>query len=297
MGDTLTRQPALLTSSLLASVRPGVQLFVGEGLAASVPRRRPRGHAMARSFALRPRAQVGAGGKAAIAEARCPAVVEVRGVLEQRASFWSCGESCGYDELEMRLCEALVDPGVSALVIDLDSPGGDGPGLEQCIAKVRALADALGKLILGYVNELAASAGLWILAGLCDAIYLPPSGRAGSVGCLVPFIGEARALRREGLDVYIARAPAGKARPSSVEGLDPIGKARIDALAAEGEARFVAAIATRRHLAPEVIRGWNGGIFTGAAAVSAGIADGVAVAGLDTVIALAAEMGAQREAA
>lgn len=293
----MPQTPALLTPKLLASVRPGAQLFVAEGFAAAVPRRRPRGHRMARSFALRAGAQVGAGGKASVAEARCPAVVEVRGVLEQRASFWNCGESCGYDELESRVCEALCDPGVSALVIDLDSPGGDGAGLEQMIAKVRGLADVLGKPVLGYINEFAASAGIWTLAGVCDAIYLPPSGRAGSVGCIVPFATSARALRREGVDVYIARAPLGKARPTEMEPLDPIGKARIDALAAEGEARFVAALAARRRIAPEAIRAWNGGIFTGAAAVDAGLADGLALAGLDTVITLAAELGAQREAA
>ena len=267
------------------------------GFAAGLPTRRPTGYRRIRSAAPRARAQVGAGGKAAVAEARCPAVVEVRGVLEQRASFWSCGESCGYDELEGRLCEALVDPGVSAVAIDLDSPGGDGAGLEQMIGKVRALADGLGKPILGYANELAASAGLWVLAGLCDAYYLPPSGRIGSVGCIVPFATSARALRREGVDVYIARAPMGKARPTEVEPLDPIGKARVDALAAEGEARFVAALSARRSVAPEVIRAWNGDIFTGAAAVANGLADGLALAGLDTVIALAAELGAQREAA
>jgi ClpP class serine protease len=89
----------------------------------------------------------------------------------------------------------------------------------------------------------------------------------------------------------------GKARPNEVVPLDPIGKARIDALAAEGEARFVDALVARRGLAPEAIRGWNGEIFTGAAAVSVGLADGLAPGGLDTVIAHAAELGAQREAA
>lgn len=288
--------PALLTPRLLAAHRPGAQCFVAEGSHARLPRRRPRGYLRAARLGLRAEATT-LGGKAAVEEAKVPAIVEVRGVLEQRASLWSCGESSGYDELEERFAAAVCDPGVSAVILDMDSPGGDGAGLEQLVGKCRRLADEIGKPILGYVNEFAASAALWILVGVCDAIYLPPSGQMGSIGCVVPFATEARALRKAGVDPYIARAPAGKMRPNPIEALDPIGKARLDQLAAEGEARFVAAIAARRGVQADVIRGWNAGLFTGAAAVSAKLADGLALAGLDTVIAYADELGAQRSAA
>jgi ClpP class serine protease len=290
------REPALLTPKVLAAHRPGRQCFVALGAAAGVPRRRPSGYQRVRAFAPRPRAQVGAGGKASI-EPACPAIVHVRGVLTHRPSFWDCGEGDNYESIEARAIDALCDPMVSALVVDADSPGGDGPGLEQTILKIRNVADELGKQILGYVNEFAGSACVWLLSGICDAIYLPPSGMAGSVGCLVPLMIAARALRRDGIDVYIARAPAGKAKPNEIEPLDPVGKARVDRLAAEGEARFVAALSASRGIAPEVIRSWNGDMFTGDAARAAGLADGVALAGLDSVLQLAAELGAQREAA
>lgn len=235
------------------------------------------------------------------------AIVEVRGVLEQRASAWSCGETDGYDAICERFfgwcgydgttyAGALTDENVGAIVLDIDSPGGDVPGLEQAIARIRAGVIASGKPCIGYVNELAASAACWLALGVCDAVILPPSGRVGAVGCVVVFQTEARHLLEDDkIDTYIARQPAGKMKPNPVEPLDEIGQARLELLASQGEASFVAAISKLRGLTPEVIRAWNGQIFTGADAVTVGLADKLGT--LDDAINFAREMAGMRAAA
>lgn len=305
----MPRQPTRLTRSLLAAVRPGVQCFVAEGLTAGVPVRRPRG------FGLAPRAGASAAPPAYRAAARAGklaaqagalrsqapaprsqvATIEIRGALEQRASFWSCGEVDAYDAIEARFVEAYTDPAVCALVLDGDTPGGEGPGLEQTIARMRALVDAHGKPVLWFCNELTASAGLWIAAGVADGIYLPPSGRIGSIGCVVVHQSEARGLAEDGVDTYVARDPVGKMVPNNVEALDELGKARLDALAVEGADRFRLAIAARRGVSVARLRETNGAIYTGAAALAVGLADGLG--SLEDVIAHAAELAALQEAA
>ena len=239
------------------------------------------------------------------------AIVQVRGVLEQRATMRvsGCGETQtdGYDAIESRFfgwCDysgeqhpgALTDENVSAIVLDVDSPGGDLAGLEQTIARVRAGVLASGKPCVGFVNEFAASAALWMLVGICDAVYLPPSGLLGSVGCYVFFQSEARHLLEDDkVDTYIARQPDGKARPHPAEPIDPIGQARLDARAVVGEAAFVAAVAKLRGLTPEEVRGWNGQIFIGEDAVTVGLADGIG--SLEDVVALARELSGMKAAA
>ena len=52
----------------------------------------------------------------------------------------------------------------------------------------------------------AASAGLWLSAGIANRVHAPPSGRVGSVGCVVPTLTEARRLKRR-----IEKAAAAKA--------------------------------------------------------------------------------------
>lgn len=223
------------------------------------------------------------------------AVVTIRGVIEQRASYWACGETCGYDTVEEDVCAALSDPGVGSVVIACDTPGGDVPGLEQATARIRAVVDAIGKPVIGYADECIASAGVWLMLGICDRVYLPPSGEIGAVGSCVVFQTEARALTDHGIDTYVARGLPGKMNPNNVEQLDELGKARLDALAAECTERFVDFVATRRGIDPAVVRSWNASLFTGQAAVAVGLADGVG--SLDETITLASTLAMVREAA
>jgi capsid assembly protease len=279
------REPVRLSSSLLATYRPCALVAVALGLLASIPAHRPQGykiHALA------------AGGgelqwddEARAGAAPGTAVLEIRGVLEQRANAWSCGETCGYDEIEERFISACFDPGVGQIVLDVDSPGGDVPGLEQAIARMVAAKVASGKPVLGYANELIASAALWLTLGVVDALYLPPSGEVGAVGSVVAFESEARKLADEGRDIYIARDPPGKMVPNSMEPLDDLGKARLDKRVKDATARFVAHVARMRGVDPVALRGQNGALFTGSEALAAGLADGIAENGLHDVIALA----------
>lgn len=269
----MTTRPLRLDRSLLAAHRPGALLAVELGAAASIPRRRPR------SYQVRAVEQIAAGAVGILPPpAPGVAVVEVRGVLEQRASWYSCGETCGYDELEERFVAAAFDPGVGSILLDVDSPGGDDPGLDQGVARMRAAKEACGKPVLGYVNEYAASAACWLLAGVCDGIYLPRTGRIGSIACVVIHETDARAIAEAGTDVYVGRGLPGKMKPNGVEPLDELGKARIDALAAAGTERIIAAMVAYRGdrgVTADAIRAWNGALFTGPDAVAAGLADGV----------------------
>ena len=284
----MTRLPLRLTPATLATYRPGGLVAVALGAYAGIPAKRPRPRLVARSAApaLRTRAFSGAAGRGSpVVPAAMTAIVPVRGALEQRASIWDCGEPCAYDTIEEDILEALSDPGVGQAILDVDSPGGDVPGLEQAILRIRAGVVALGKPLLGYVNEFAASAALWLMLGVCDGVYLPPSARMGSIGSVVIFGSDARRLAKEGTDIYVGRDPGGKMNPNPLEALDALGKARIDRLAAEGAGRFYAGVEALREIPAAELRAWNGEVFTGQVAADMGIADGVF--SLEQTIALA----------
>jgi ClpP class serine protease len=291
----LPREPLRLTRSLLAAYRPGSLICVGEGLAAGIPAKRPTGYLLHASASTgRLRAESGSSRRSPAAPERATAVIAVRGVLEQRAGLWSCGETGGYDEIGERFDAAAFDPGVGSLVIDADSPGGDDPGIEAFIARCQATKAATGKPVLGFVNELAASAMCWILAGVCDAIYLPRSGRIGSIAQVVVHQTEARALADSGVDTYVARGLPGKMDPNGLEVLSELGKARLDELAAAATERFIEQMVAFRGLDAATIRTWNGGMFTGQAAIDVGLADGLG--SLEQTIALAGQLAALQEA-
>lgn len=274
------------SATFLATYRSGALVAVAEDMPLAVARRRPRGF-LARQ--ARQRAQVAGGGQAGRVAASSPivGVVEIRGYMEQRASCYSMlGESDGYDAIWDRFSSAIYDPGVASVVLDADSPGGDDAGLWQLIAKmVRAKAET-GKRVFAFVNEVAASAGIALLAGTCDGIYGPDSMLVGSIAQVIVYQGRLPGEREE---VVVFRGLPGKMVPSSVEPINDLGRARLQARADAGTQKFIAAMAKYRGLDPQVIRNWNGEVFTGAAAVAAGLADGTDFS-LESVIALASSL-------
>lgn len=216
--------------------------------------------------------------------------------MEQRESAWSCGETCGYDGIERDVCAALTDPGVAAVVVDADTPGGDEAGLVEAMGRIRVCANLCGKPLLGYSPAMLASAGVWLISGICDATFIHPTARAGSIGAVVMYASDARRLEKEGCDPYVAKWPGpGKMNPNSIEALDDLGRARLDEQARACAEDFIAHVAKVRNLDPAAIRAWNGALFRGAAAVDVGLVDGLAT--LDDVIALAAARAELQEAA
>jgi protease-4 len=95
------------------------------------------------------------------------------------------------------LRDALDDEQVKAVVLRVDSPGGEVFASEQIRREVVALKEA-GKPVVVSMGDLAASGGYWISMN-ADRIYADPSTITGSIGIfgLIPTIP--RALDRIGM--------------------------------------------------------------------------------------------------
>lgn len=109
------------------------------------------------------------------AASRGVAVIPVYGVLTQRAGMCSLG--C--DEVSLALRQAMADPQVGGVLLDIDSPGGSTFGVDELAAEVMA-ARAV-KPIRAIGNSRMDSAAYW-LASAASEISVTPGGEAGSIG-------------------------------------------------------------------------------------------------------------------
>lgn len=212
--------------------------------------------------------------------------VRVDGPLAQRAwSCWMFGGD-GYDGVESRVRAALDDPRSRALVIEYDSPGGEVAGCGVCADAIRSAADAAGKPVVSYVDELAASAAYW-LASAADKIVTPASGMAGSIGVIATRVEESPSAE-SGRKVHLITSGARKADghptvPMSEEELAAT-QSKIDTLAD----LFASAVAERRGMTREAVRALEADVFIGADAVTRGLAD--RVGNLGSAVAYAREL-------
>jgi signal peptide peptidase SppA len=219
------------------------------------------------------------------------AVVEVMGPLAQRAAADFFGFVDGYDGIEARFAEALA-ANPDAIVLRIDSPGGDAAGCFEAVKRMRAAAQAAGKPVVAFADEMAASAA-YALACVADSgIVAPSSGMVGSVGVIAMHASQSRLLADAGIDVSVFRSGKRKAEGTAVEPLSDDAAAamqsHVDALAQQ----FGALVAEARGTTADAVLGYEGAIFTAAEAVKNGLADRIGT--LDDAVAMAAKAARAR---
>ncbi|MGB9802488.1 signal peptide peptidase SppA [Desulfofundulus sp.] len=113
------------------------------------------------------------------------AVIPITGtIVSGRVSpglFSSAGT--GSEEVMDRLRRAAQDPGVKAVVLRLNSPGGTAAGAQEIAAEVDNLRKS-GKKVVASMGDAAASGAYWI-ASRADKIVANPGTLTGSIGVIM----------------------------------------------------------------------------------------------------------------
>lgn len=218
------------------------------------------------------RANDGAGGPSVIA------VISVFGIIAQHARQVDDISGPGGTSTERVLSSfrsALNDTNVKAIVLNIDSPGGNVNG-------VQVLADEIfnargQKPVVAQVNSLAASAAYWIACS-CDEIVVTPGGQVGSIGVYALHRDVSKAAEMEGFKFTFISAGKFKVEGNQFEPLnDEASKAiqdQIDAYYTD----FTTAVARGRGVElADVVGGFGQGrTEKDKKAVKAGMADRVA---------------------
>lgn len=229
---------------------------------------------------------------AAASVARGIAVLPIYGTLLSRAS--SLDESSGVvstARLSRQFDALMNDDQVSAIVLDLDTPGGTAGGIEEFSQKVFKARGV--KPVTAVANSLAASAGYWIAAA-AEEFVVSPSSEVGSIGCFMVHCEITKWAEQEGYRFTLLRAGKYKAEGNPWEELTPEAAEALQARVNEVGTQFMRAVAKYRNVAlTDVRNGFGQGRVVGAAeAVKLGMADRVA-----TIEDVLAKLGGRRAVA
>ena len=191
------------------------------------------------------------------------AIIPVHGPIFRYGGFYSLlfgGSSI--QKLSEDLDEAVNNPEISSIILDIDSPGGQVNGINEFSDMVRAANDK--KPVYAYVGGTAASAAYWI-ASSCARIVVDKTAQLGSIGVVIGFY-------KDDDDDYVEIVST--ASPKKRMDLDDE-KAELQQKANELADIFIGAVAKNRKVKPEtVIKDFGqGGVLIGDKAVNAGMAD------------------------
>lgn len=197
------------------------------------------------------------------------AILPVRGRLFRRSDRWSrrFGETT-YDLLVKDVEEAIDASDVSAILFEVDSPGGDALGLAEVTDHIFERRGE--KPMVAVVRALGASAA-YSIASAADQIVVARDSEVGSIGTILRILDFTRYWSDLGIDeieIVATQSPRKNPDPKTQSGRDQL-QVQIDDLAQV----FVDNVARNRGVSVATVleEFGQGDVFVGSRAVEAGL--------------------------
>ena len=201
------------------------------------------------------------------------AVIPIYGTLVRRTQGLEAQSGLtSYAGIAMALDTALADPNVAAILLDIDSPGGESSGVFDLADRIRA-ATAI-KPVWAVANDMAFSAA-YALASAASRLIVSRTGGVGSIGVIAMHVDQSVKDQQDGI-AYTA-VFAGD-RKNDLNPHAPISGEAHSFL--QGEVNriydlFATTVAKHRGMGVNTIKGTQAALFFGADAVASGLADDV----------------------
>lgn len=199
------------------------------------------------------------------------AIVPVNGPIFRYANLFTMfSGGTSVQDLATDFQASMEDPAIKAILLNVDSPGGEVAGINEMASMIRAAAGK--KPVVTYVGGMAASGAYW-LASQTQAIVGDPTAVLGSIGIVATFRDRKAADEKAGIanyEIVSSQSPKKRLDPGTESGRALI-QAVLDDLAAE----FVASVASGRGVTEEKVLAdfGQGGVMTAKRAIDAGMAD------------------------
>lgn len=192
------------------------------------------------------------------------ALISLRGLISSTING-SLGETM-VDDIKTALLQASDDYRVKAIVLSIDSPGGEVTASDTIYNAVRKARER--KPVVVYMGSVAASGGYYIS---CGGSYLMASETTitGSIGVIIQTLNYQNLLGKIGLESVVFKSGKFKDMLSGARTLTPEEAAYIQALVMQTYDKFVGIVAAERKLPVDELRN--------------GIADGRIISGKDAL--------------
>lgn len=205
------------------------------------------------------------------------AVLPFYGVVTQRGNMVddvSGPGSASTQRFTQAFRDALADPAVGSILIDIDSPGGSVYGVAELFTEIMQARGQ--KQIVAISNSLAASAAYWVGCAAAE-FYVTPGGEVGSIGVWQAHEDWSAAMEEAGVKTTLISAGKFKVEGNPYQPLDGDAQAFMQSRVDDYYVAFTKAVAKGRGVNIDAVRnGMGQGRVLGAdAALAEKMVDGV----------------------
>jgi signal peptide peptidase SppA len=221
------------------------------------------------------------------------AVVPIFGPLTQRGDVVASNATRSAEAVADEVTSAAADNSIDAVVLLVDSPGGEVYGIPEAFNAIRQAAAI--KPVVTSVSSVCASAALY-LGSAATEIWVTPSGEIGSLGVYALHVDLSKALEESGEkpQFIVASDSPFKTEGNSFEPLSDDARASLQKVVDRYMAMFVRDVAKGRSMSVETVRTkfGQGRMLSPQDAVEAGMADKIGT--FNDALRRAAALGRER---
>lgn len=195
------------------------------------------------------------------------AILPVTGPIFRYANlFTALSGATSTEELSLDFNTALADPNVEAILLSVDSPGGEATGINELADMIFAARST--KPIWSYVEGFGASAAYW-LASATERIAMDETAAVGSIG-VVMAVPDPTKKTAASIEFVSSQSPNKRPDPTTEKG-----RAQLQTLVDDMASVFVSRVARHRGVSEETVLSdfGAGGMRVGKQATAAGMAD------------------------
>lgn len=201
------------------------------------------------------------------------AVIPIHGTLVRRTVGLEAESGlASYASIAVQLDAALANPAVAAILLEVDSPGGESGGVFDLADRIRTIAAR--KPVWAVANDMAFSAAYALACG-ASRLFVSRTGGVGSIGVIAMHVDQSVKDAQDG--VRYTAVFAGDRKNDLDPHLPITGEAQafLQAEVNRVYGLFVETVAKHRGLRAEAVVATQAGLFFGWDAVAAGLADAV----------------------
>ncbi|OUL59259.1 S49 family peptidase [Pseudoalteromonas ulvae] len=208
------------------------------------------------------------------------AILPVSGTLLHKYGYINPRSgSTGYDGILARIDDAINDPEIKAIMLDIDSPGGEAAGCFDAANRIKQMSQI--KPIYALCYDTMCSAAMAI-GSACTERWITQSGRAGSVGVVIAHASYEEKLKTDGVKITLIHSGKHKVDGNPYQDLSADVLGKIQANLDKNRDLFAELVASNIGMSKQAVLDTEARVYQGQEAVDIGFANKV-VNGFDAI--------------
>ncbi|WP_039757927.1 S49 family peptidase [Bartonella queenslandensis] len=201
------------------------------------------------------------------------AIIPVHGTLVRRSAWLGALSGLtSYEGLSASFREAIQQPDVHAVLLDIDSGGGEAGGVFDLVEEFKALSKQHNKPLWAHANEFACSSA-YAIACSASQIWVARTGVVGSIGVVCAHLDQSGADEKSGYKWTFVFEGDHKVHGNPHEPLAERAFQKMQADCALLYDMFVDLVAQSRSMSATAIRETKAETFIGSQGIELGLAD------------------------